>query len=101
ATMTPPASSINFPSRAQFPEPVERPLSVATTASTRTRSTSAGARARTALHSIIGGPSPLADGGAIDPHDLPQQSSPSNGIAPAEKLIKHKKSGLLRMFNAK
>ena len=105
ATLTPSASSINFPSRSQFPEPgnntVERPLSVATIASVRTRSTSAGARARTALHSIIGGSSPLTEGGAIDPHNLSQQSLPSNGTAPTGKLIKHKKSGLLRMFNAK
>jgi len=95
---TPTSTSIvDFPSRvAPSPKDVlDRPHGT-TTMSGRIRSTSAGARARNALHSIVGG-------SAVEGPEyttLSRPPSPSGSIVHG-KALKHKRSGFLRMFNAK
>jgi len=62
----------------------------------RGRSVSAGAKARNALQSLVGGPSP--DRRGSESSSVEQQ--PFNGGMPG-KLLKHKKSGFMRLFNGK
>jgi hypothetical protein len=101
ATSSHSPSSVDFPSRvAPFPEPggkvPGRPLSVLTTSPFRARSTSAGARAKATLH-----PSPASTAEGGDAASLSRQSSPSGSVGAQGKGLKHRKSGFLRMFNAR
>ena len=77
------SSSVPFPAPEQSPSP---PGSIH--ARSRARSISAGAKAKSALSNIVGG--------------LPQNSSePPSGAQPSGKLLKHKKSGFMKLFNGK
>ncbi|KAL1719576.1 hypothetical protein EV715DRAFT_199109 [Schizophyllum commune] len=55
----------------------------------RMRSTSAGGKARHALHTMVVGTPPRADGRELDPSNAP----------PGGKQLKHKRSGFMRIFN--
>jgi hypothetical protein len=60
----------------------------------RARSISAGARAKQALHTIVGGPSPKFERRDSDPMAVPGGGIPG-------KTLKHKKSGFMRLFNGR
>jgi hypothetical protein len=99
-------AAISQPSSIDFPAHdgdsgggrTNRSLSVTTTASARVRSISAGAKAKMALHSIVGGSSAAPEGATGDSSRPP---SPTGSISASSKGVKHKRSGFLRMFNAK
>ncbi|KAL1748555.1 hypothetical protein HDZ31DRAFT_60290 [Schizophyllum fasciatum] len=55
----------------------------------RVRSTSAGSRARHALHTMVAGTPPRTDLRELDPANAP----------PSGKQLKHKRSGFMRIFN--
>ncbi|KIY50590.1 hypothetical protein FISHEDRAFT_71630 [Fistulina hepatica ATCC 64428] len=90
---------------APFPEPVEvasRPASLEkdkNQARSRARSVSAGSKARQALHSMVGG-------GGAQPVQLQRRESetlapPVSSPHSSAKLLRHKKSGFMRIFNGR
>jgi len=77
-----------------FPEQLEKTQSPSNTMRSRTRSISAGAKARSALSNIVGGSPPTGP----DRRD----SEPSVGASGLPgKSLKHRKSGFMRIFNGK
>jgi hypothetical protein len=77
-----------------FPEPIEKTQSSTHSMRSRTRSISAGVKARSALSNIVGGSPPSGP--------ERRDSEPSIGASGVPgKSLKHKKSGFMRIFNGK
>ncbi|KAH7885901.1 hypothetical protein F5I97DRAFT_1172888 [Phlebopus sp. FC_14] len=100
-TTSPPHSKEHHASRVPFPNPDNTPNvgktqggeAYGNSTRGRARSTSAGGRAKDALHSMIGAPQ-------LKPERKNSETSVSPIVGPPSgRVLKHKKSGLMRLFS--
>lgn len=88
------SATVNGGQSIPFPEQNEKNSSPISSMRSRTRSVSAGAKARSALSNMVGGSPP-----AMSDRRDSEPSISASGVA--GKSLKHKKSGFMRIFNGK